>query len=94
MYYTKAELRKAADVITRTAKANGASETEVRNEMRIAMNIGRNDPDPAVQEKWATFRYAGPEPTAEEFIAWCTRLALGKLPCTSRDSTRRNGTNE
>ena len=94
MYYTKAELRKAADVITSTAKASGVSEAEVRAEMLIAMDEGRNNPDPSVQAKWATFRYSGPEPTAEEFIAWCTRLALGKLPCTSRESSRRNETNE
>ena len=79
MYYTKEELRRAADAITKTAKANGVSETEVRNEMRIAMNIGRNDPDPAVQAKWASFLYAGEDPTVEEFIAWCIRLAKDKM---------------
>ena len=38
--------------------------------MKEAMTAGRNDPDPAVQAKWAGLEYAGGEPTLEEFILW------------------------
>ena len=38
--------------------------------MKEAMDAGRNNPDPAVQAKWAGFEYAGDEPTLEEFILW------------------------
>jgi hypothetical protein len=34
------------------------------------MDVGRYNPDPAVQTKWAGFEYAGDEPTLEEFILW------------------------
>ena len=73
MYYTAKELRKARESITMTAIEYGVPEAEVRAEMKKAMDAGRRDPDPAVQARWATFRYKGPEPTPEEFIAWCAR---------------------
>ena len=78
MYYTKEELNRARNAIIRAARDNGVPEAEVRAEMIQAMNCGRNNPDPTVQEKWSSFQYTGAEPTAEEFIAWCIRLATNQ----------------
>ena len=71
--YTKKELERAAGVITEIAKKNGVPESQVRADMMEAMNSGRNNPDPLVQAQWATFKYAGPEPTLEEFITWMSK---------------------
>jgi hypothetical protein len=38
------------------------------------MDVGRSNPDPAVQAKWAGFEYAGDEPTLEEFILWMVEM--------------------
>ena len=45
--------------------------------MKEAMDAGRNNPDLAVQEKWAGFEYAGDEPTLEEFILWMAEQIRG-----------------
>lgn len=68
--YTKKELKIAADIIRKIAQEHHMPEAQVRAEMEEAMNAGRNDPDPAVQARWAGFHYAGAEPTLEEFILW------------------------
>ncbi len=73
--YTEKELRAAAKVIGRIARAHHRSEAQVRADMEEAMNCGRFHPDPAVRARWASFRYAGAEPTAEEFILWVSALA-------------------
>ena len=68
--YTKKELEHAANRIRMIAQEHDLSEAEVRSEMYEAMNAGRNDPDPEVQARWRTFRFAGDEPTVEEFLLW------------------------
>ena len=67
---TNEELRKASQMITRLSKLHGVSESEVRADLLTAMKAGKNNSDPAVQEKWRAFAYAGTEPTVEEFLAW------------------------
>lgn len=67
--YTKRELKRAAGIIRQIARDNRVTE-EVRRDMKEAMDAGRNNPDPAVQEKRGGFEYAGDEPTLEEFILW------------------------
>lgn len=68
--YTEKELKAAAGIITRIARAHHVPEEQVRSDMREAMNAARSDPSPAIQAQWASFHYAGTEPTPEEFIAW------------------------
>ena len=68
--YTKRELKRAAGIIRQIARENHVTEEEVRRDMKEAMDAGRQNTDPAVQAKWASFEYAGDEPTLEEFILW------------------------
>lgn len=68
--YTKRELKRAAEIIRQIAREHQVTEEEVRRDMKKAMDVGRSNPDPAVQAKWAGFEYAGDEPTLEEFILW------------------------
>ena len=68
--YTKRELKRATGIIRQIARDHHVTEDEVRRDMKEAMDAGRNNPDPAVQEKWTRFEYAGDEPTLEEFILW------------------------
>ena len=68
--YTKRELKRAAGIIRQIARVNYVTEEEVRRNMKEAMDVGRYNPDPAVQAKWAGFEYDGDEPTLEEFILW------------------------
>ena len=68
--YTKRELKRAAGIIRQIARDNHVTEEEVRRDMKEAMDVGRYNPDPAVQTKWAGFEYVGDEPTLEEFILW------------------------
>ena len=67
---TKGELKRAAGFIRQIAREHQVTEEEVRRDMKEAMDVGRCNPDPAVQAKWAGFEYAGDEPTLEEFILW------------------------
>ena len=68
--HTKRELKRAAEIIRQIAREHQGTEEEVRRDMKEAMDVGRSNPDPAVQAKWAGFEYAGDEPTLEEFILW------------------------
>ena len=75
--YTEKELKAATKIIRRIAREHHVPEEQVRSDMTEAMNAGRNNPDPAVQARWATFRFSGKEPTVEEFILWAAALAKG-----------------
>ena len=73
--YTQRELKRAGEIIKQIAKDNKVSEAEVRAEMQVAMESGQSNPDPLVQARWKEFRYAGSEPTLEEFILWVASMA-------------------
>ena len=75
--YTEKELKAATKIIRRIAREYHVPEEQVRSDMTEAMNAGRNNPDPAVQARWATFRFSGKEPTVEEFILWAAALTKG-----------------
>ena len=68
--YTMRELKRASGIIRQIAREHNVTEYEVRRNMKEAMDVGRSNPDPAVQAKWSGFEYAGDEPTLEEFILW------------------------
>ncbi|MCI9194749.1 MAG: hypothetical protein HFF14_04160 [Angelakisella sp.] len=94
--YTKKELESAANIIKKIAYENHVTEAQVRADMEEAMNLGRNNPDPAVQARWALFQYAGSEPTVEEFILWTAAMAKDRIyfpvphPQTHRRQRRKN----
>lgn len=73
--YTKRELKRAAEIIKKIARDNNVPEAQVRADMQEAMDYGRKNPDPIAQARWKDFRYAGPEPTLEEFILWVAAIA-------------------
>lgn len=75
--YMKRELKRASGIIRQIARDNHVTEEEVHRDMKEAMDVGRNNPDPAVQAKWAGFEYAGDEPTLEEFILWLAEKIRG-----------------
>ena len=68
--YSKSDLIRASQMITRMAKEHGVTEAEVRSDLLEAMQAGMENSDPNVQEKWKSFHYAGENATAEEFLAW------------------------
>ena len=77
--FTKAELERASQIISTIAKEHGVPETQVRTEMREAMDAGRKDQTPSVQAQWATIEFAGSESTVEEFILWVAEQAARKI---------------
>lgn len=74
--YTEKEMKAAAEIIRRIAREHQVSEEQVRADMTEAVNAGRNNPDPAVQARWATFQFSGKEPTAEEFVLWAAAMTM------------------
>ena len=77
--YSERRIRNAADIIRRIAQREGVSEQQARKEIEIAMSHAQHNPDPAVQARWATFHYAGAEPTIEEFILWSANIVREQL---------------
>ncbi len=68
-----------ADVIRRIAEMHRVPEAQVRADITDAMHAGKTATDPAAQDAWASFHYAGTEPTEEEFILWVvSRLTEGE----------------
>ena len=74
--YTNKELRKAQRAIEETAIKVGETSRQFRLELKKAMDAARKSKDPAVRAEWATFEYAGAEPTPEEFVAWSVRKVV------------------
>ncbi len=72
--YAEKDLNRARSVLERIAGESGLPETEIRSQLLEAMDTGRSDPRPEPRALWASFSYAGPEPTAEEFILWAASL--------------------
>ena len=56
------------NVIKKIAKANGVSEKEVREEMRMAIKAAMANSDPQAKATWKMMFPNGKEPTPEEFI--------------------------
>lgn len=75
--YTEKERKAVAGIIRQIAREHHVPETQMRSDMEEAIHAGKNHPDPAVQARWATFRYAGAEPTLEEFILWVATMTKG-----------------
>ena len=62
------KLRIAENALRQIAEREGTTVDAVREEIRAAIAMGRNDPSPAAQAFWQSFPCEGCEPTPEEVI--------------------------
>lgn len=62
------KLRVAENALRQIAEREGTSVDAVREEIRAAIVMGRNDPSPAARAFWQSFPCEGSEPTPEEVI--------------------------
>ena len=62
------KLRIAENALRQIAEREGTTVDAVREEIRTAIAMGRNDPSPAAQAFWQSFPCEGREPTPEEVI--------------------------
>lgn len=77
--FTKRETKYAADIVARIAQENNVPESQVRMDIKEAIDTGRRNSDPAVQARWAESRYADNETTVEEFILWAAAQVKGRI---------------
>lgn len=62
------KLRIAENALRQIAEREGTTVDAVREEIRAAIAMGRNDPSPAARAFWQSFPCEGGEPTPEEVI--------------------------
>lgn len=62
------KLRIAENALRQIAEREGTTVDAVREEIRAAIAMGRNDPSPAARSFWQSFPCEGSEPTPEEVI--------------------------
>lgn len=62
------KLRIAENALRQIAEREGTTVDAVREEIRAAIAMGRNDPNPAARAFWQSFPCEGSEPTPEEVI--------------------------
>ena len=62
------KLRMAERALRQIAEREGTSVDAVREEIRAAIAMGRNDPSPAARAFWQSLPCEGDEPTPEEVI--------------------------
>ena len=77
--YTEQERQYASEIIRQIARKHQVSEMEVRLDLEEVMESSRSNPDPTLRSLWATFQYAGPSPTVEEFILWASEITWGDV---------------
>lgn len=82
--FSDKEQEYAAKLIQRIAQAHNVTQKQVRAGIAEACRSAIMNPDPEVQARWAAFRYAGAEPTAEEFLLWIVTQAVSRTDCHSR----------
>ena len=58
------------NIIRQIADKNGVSPTEVKNEMKKAIRVGMQSPDPKVQAHWRKISPSGKEPTINEVLTY------------------------
>lgn len=62
------KLRIAENALRQIAEREGTTVDAVREEIRAAIAMGRNDSSPAARAFWQSFPCEGSEPTPEEVI--------------------------
>ena len=66
----KNDIKKARSAVKATARKEGISVENVREEMKAAIAEGMKSGDPAVQAMWQDVPCKGEVPEPEELIAW------------------------
>lgn len=61
---------KAAKAIARVAKERGVSEEDVRRAIQVALDHGRSNPDPKIQNSWQILSQKGIALTSESMIQY------------------------
>ncbi len=69
----------AKKAIVETAKQNGVTLKEVREEIQKAINEGMKSSDPQVTEMWNRIPKKGEVPTPEEFIDFISKKVREQL---------------
>ena len=75
----KAQLRSARKTIQEIALREGESVEQVRNEMKIAMEEGLKNNDPAIKSFWKSIPCVDTIPTPEEFIAFTSGIVKQRI---------------
>lgn len=65
-------MRKIESVYEEIAKHHGTSAEAVRRDIRHALKVGMETPDPRVQEIWSRIPSHGNKPTPKEVVAFCS----------------------
>lgn len=70
------------NIIKEVAKANGITEQEVKNEMRIAIKAVMQSKEPAAQAFWKQIAPDGKEPPVEKVIASIALMVQNNKLCS------------
>ena len=70
------------NIIKEVAKANGITEQEVKNEMRIAIKAAMQSKEPAAQAFWKQIAPDGKEPPVEKVIASIALMVQNNRLCS------------
>lgn len=70
------------NIIKEVAKANGITEQEVKNEMRIAIKAAMQSKKPAAQAFWKQIAPDGKEPPVEKVIASIALMVQNNKLCS------------
>lgn len=68
--------RQLCKILATIARKNNTYAENVRREMLLAMKIGQNSKDPAVQAVWESIPRKGAELTLEEFLDYLLKQTL------------------
>lgn len=72
-------INKAERILRQIARDHHTTVEEVRNELAAAIEIGMNNPDPEVQQKWKEISRTGKKPTVEELILYINKEAKRRV---------------
>ncbi len=70
------------NIIKEVAKANGTTEQEVKNEMRIAIRAAMQSKEPSAQAFWKQIAPDGKEPPVEKVIASIALMVQNNKLCS------------
>ena len=83
------KLHIAENALRQIAEREGTTVDAVREEIRAAIAMGRNDPSPAARAFWQSFPCEGSEPTPEESSSvWRRMRAAGQMAGISESGTK------
>lgn len=68
----------AQEAIRMVAAREGVSADEVYKEIALAINAGRSNPDPGVQQMWRMLPCSGQTPTPDDVIVFAVEYLSGR----------------